>query len=121
MNPRVDAPMKTISLRHAMFMFLFTLLLNFPLLKGEEKAGYPTMGTIERKDPRFDKLIPRDAVLEKLARFAEQIPRPIFFVLADPDVEVAANPRAGVQRGDFFVRRMVASWQHWNLPKVMVR
>ena len=33
----------------------------------EEKKPYPTMGNIERADPRFDKLIPRDAVLEKLA------------------------------------------------------
>ena len=31
------------------------------------KAMYPSMGTIERLDPRFDKLVPRDAVLEKLA------------------------------------------------------
>ncbi len=33
----------------------------------QEKKPYPTMGTIERKDPRFDKLIPKDAKLEKLA------------------------------------------------------
>jgi gluconolactonase len=30
-------------------------------------AQYPTLGTIERKDPRFDKLIPPDAKLDKLA------------------------------------------------------
>lgn len=28
---------------------------------------YPTMGTIERLDPRFDKLVPKDARIEKLA------------------------------------------------------
>src|SRR5581483_5320730 len=28
---------------------------------------YPTMGTVERKDPRFDKLIPPEAKLERLA------------------------------------------------------
>ena len=33
----------------------------------DEKKPYPTLGTIERVDPRFDQLIPRDAVLEKLA------------------------------------------------------
>jgi gluconolactonase len=33
---------------------------------GEEPA-YPTLGTIERLDPRFDKLVPPGAVLEKLA------------------------------------------------------
>jgi gluconolactonase len=34
---------------------------------GEKKAAYPAIGTIERLDPRFDRLVPRDAVLEKLA------------------------------------------------------
>lgn len=33
---------------------------------GQQKPN-PTMGTIERKDPRFDQLVPRDAVIEKLA------------------------------------------------------
>jgi gluconolactonase len=32
-----------------------------------EKAPYPTLGTIERLDPRFDALIPKDAKLERLA------------------------------------------------------
>ncbi len=30
-------------------------------------AATPAIGTIERLDPRFDQLVPRDAVLEKLA------------------------------------------------------
>ncbi len=34
---------------------------------GEEKKKPETVGTIVRKDPRFDQLIPKDAVLEKLA------------------------------------------------------
>src|ERR1700731_1166196 len=38
-----------------------------PASQGDDKKTYPSMGTIERKDPRFDKLIPKDAVLEKLA------------------------------------------------------
>ena len=38
-----------------------------PWVWGAEKKTYPTIGTIERFDPRFDKLVPRDAVLEKLA------------------------------------------------------
>src|SRR6266542_4646548 len=33
----------------------------------QEKKAYPTLGTIERADPLFDKLIPKDAKLEKLA------------------------------------------------------
>ena len=32
-----------------------------------KSAAYPAFGTIERLDPRFDRLVPRDAVLEKLA------------------------------------------------------
>jgi gluconolactonase len=34
---------------------------------GSEKEGYPTLGTIERLDPRLDQLIPRGAALEMLA------------------------------------------------------
>ncbi len=33
----------------------------------EAKEAYPPIGTIERQDPRFDALVPKDAVLEKLA------------------------------------------------------
>jgi gluconolactonase len=33
----------------------------------QEKRSYPTLGTIERADPRFDRLVPRDATIEKLA------------------------------------------------------
>src|SRR5438874_13507261 len=35
--------------------------------RGDDKMVYPTMGTIERLDPRFDKLVPANARLEKLA------------------------------------------------------
>jgi gluconolactonase len=30
-------------------------------------GNYPTFGSIERKDPRLDRIVPRDAVIEKLA------------------------------------------------------
>ncbi len=33
----------------------------------QQAKKFPAIGTIERLDPRFDQLIPRDAVLEKLA------------------------------------------------------
>jgi gluconolactonase len=36
-------------------------------VEGQEKKPYPTMGKIIRNDPRFDKLVPKDAKLEKLA------------------------------------------------------
>jgi gluconolactonase len=35
---------------------------------GSEKEGYPTLGTIERLDPRLDRLLPRNAALEILAQ-----------------------------------------------------
>ncbi len=35
--------------------------------RGEDKKPYPAMGTVERHDARLDKLIPKDAVPEKLA------------------------------------------------------
>jgi len=37
------------------------------VVRGEDKKTYPSMGTVERFDPAFDKLIPRDAKIEKLA------------------------------------------------------
>ena len=50
------------------------LLLSVALLmiaasfgSGADTKPYPTFGTIERKDPRFDKLIPKGAKIEKLA------------------------------------------------------
>jgi gluconolactonase len=51
------------------FSFLFTLAfvgLTLPTL-AEDKAKVSTIGTIERLDPKFDDLIAKDAVLEKLA------------------------------------------------------
>jgi gluconolactonase len=41
--------------------------LMLPASADEKVTKYPTMGKIVRKDPRFDKLVPRGAVLEKLA------------------------------------------------------
>jgi gluconolactonase len=38
-----------------------------PAARSAEKKSYPSFGVVERKDARFDQLIPRGAVLEKLA------------------------------------------------------
>jgi gluconolactonase len=46
---------------------LSALALAAPARAEEPRRSYPTFGTIERKDPRFDKLVPRNAVIEKLA------------------------------------------------------
>jgi gluconolactonase len=45
---------------------------------GQQKKTYPTIGTIQRLAPRFDKLIPRDAVLEKLAEGFEWTEGPVW-------------------------------------------
>jgi gluconolactonase len=47
--------------------FVAAIALLAPNSQGDDKKTYPSMGTIERKDPRFDKLIPKDAVIENLA------------------------------------------------------
>jgi len=45
---------------------------------GAETTTYPAIGRIERADPRFDALIPRDAVLEKLAEGFEWSEGPVW-------------------------------------------
>src|SRR5690349_19890589 len=49
-----------------------------------------------------------DLLLEEGTRGAEQIPGAVFFLFANPDVEVAADPGAGMQGGELLLRRMVA-------------
>ena len=40
----------------------FAAMLVFsPFARGAEKTKYPSFGKIERKDPRFDKLVPKAA------------------------------------------------------------
>jgi gluconolactonase len=55
-------------LRGSLFVvgFLFTLTAG-RVATGQEKRAYPTLGTIERVDARFDRIVPRDATIEKLA------------------------------------------------------
>ncbi len=38
-----------------------------PAARAQEKAERPTLGTIERLDPRFDRLVPADARVERIA------------------------------------------------------
>jgi gluconolactonase len=55
-------------MRSIRFLPIFLALGAFllPWASAEEKQKPETMGTIVRKDPRFDKLIPPNAVIEKL-------------------------------------------------------
>ena len=54
------------------------MLTYSPPVLGQQKRTYPMIGTIERLDPRFDKLIPRDAVVEKLAEGFEWSEGPVW-------------------------------------------
>src|SRR4051794_11554899 len=42
-------------------------LVAFALTAAAEEKAYPTLGTIERVDPRFDAIVPKDARVERLA------------------------------------------------------
>jgi gluconolactonase len=44
-----------------------SLVLASASATAQDKPTPPTIGSIERNDPRFDRLVPRDAVIEKLA------------------------------------------------------
>lgn len=44
-----------------------TLALGGLSANAQERKSYPSFGSIERKDPRLDRIIPKDATLEKLA------------------------------------------------------
>jgi gluconolactonase len=45
---------------------------------GDDAKKYPAFGTIERIDPRIDKIIPKDAVVEKLADGFQWVEGPVW-------------------------------------------
>jgi len=59
--------MKTAQLGVGLLVGLAVVLASGRPMRGGEKKTYPAIGEIQRVDPRFDALIPRDAQLEKLA------------------------------------------------------
>src|SRR5262245_14324198 len=59
--------MSTVRLQQGALLALAFLGLGSPFLGGQEKKAYPTIGTVERLDPRFDRLVPPGAKIEKLA------------------------------------------------------
>ena len=60
-------PRTTPSLVLTLALSLTPALPTFAAEKEEKRASYPAFGAIERKDPRFDRIVPRDATIEKLA------------------------------------------------------
>ena len=61
----------------ALSIWAVTSTFDRPVL-AQQKKTYPMIGTIQRLDPRFDKLIPRDAVLQKLAEGFEWSEGPVW-------------------------------------------
>ena len=59
--------MKRLLILPAFALPLFALAWLSPATRGDDQKPYPPMGTIERIDPAFNKLIPTTAVLEQLA------------------------------------------------------
>lgn len=54
-------------------------------------SNYPTFGTIERKDSAFDKLLPKDAKLEKLASGFDWAEGPVWVKTEIPGADKAPN------------------------------
>jgi len=54
-------------LQHGVFLGVVVLAAGCQAQVVSEKPPYPTFGSIERKDPRFDGLVPKEAKLERLA------------------------------------------------------
>ena len=72
-----------------MTILLCQLTASPQLSAGENKSTYPTFGTIERLNPRFDQLVPRDAVLEKLAEGFKWTEGPVW--VRQPEQKIVAQ------------------------------
>lgn len=70
--------MKTLLLTPGVLLALVLLGAAPVATEGQGKKTYPTVGTIERKDPRFDRLVPKGAKLEKLADGFEWTEGPVW-------------------------------------------
>jgi gluconolactonase len=59
--------MKPFALLSTLSAVVGIVVLLVPASQGDEKKAYPPFGKIERLDPAFDKLIPKESYLENLA------------------------------------------------------
>ena len=58
---------------------------------GEKKPAYPAVGAIDRLDPRFDQLMPRDAVIERLAEGFKWSEGPLWIGRPTPGLHSAGS------------------------------
>jgi gluconolactonase len=86
-------------MRHLLLLCL-AILLAIPMARAEEGGPadlIPTLGSIERLDPRFDTLVPKDAVIEVLASGFEWAEGPVW-VKRDSAILFSDIPRNRVNR-----------------------
>ncbi len=69
---------KTLRIVPCVLLVAVVALTDTRPVMGQQRKTYPMIGTIERLDPRFDELIPRDAALEKLAEGFEWSEGPVW-------------------------------------------
>ena len=70
--------MSTLFPRNVMKYLTLTLLAALVVGCAKQQPQYETMGSVERLDPRLDKLIPKDAQIEKLAEGFEWSEGPVY-------------------------------------------
>ena len=74
------------------------------------KADYPTLGTIERLDPRLDRLVPRDARVERLAEGFDWAEGPVwlkskgFLLFSDVPLNTVYKWQEGDTSASVFLR-----------------
>ncbi len=59
--------LRSTSAKFALVSALTAISVLVPWSLGAEKTKFPSFGKIDRKDPRFDKIVPKDAHMEQLA------------------------------------------------------
>jgi gluconolactonase len=79
--------------------FALTVIASLAMAAEEPQSKYPSFGSIERKDPAFDKLLPQNARLEKLASGFEWAEGPVWSKQEIPGADLADAVQKNAARG----------------------